>query len=226
MSASAVVVLEGSGFSDQGDVCRNLELQGAQVLRCLMPADLATPSLDLRLPELGQATHLLLRGNWTAEPEEVLLVNLLAARLRDQLKLQGNQVFVGIGRGALVLMNLLFGSLADFEWQDAFEDQSKWLQLKKVEQPATEWMGFLQGRAIFRIPDQCVGPYAGFKVSPWLRTEAGDPIGWHIDHRIFFSLVDPLAYAERAQLPEFGYTDLTSIPTQSILLEQLLGGGW
>jgi hypothetical protein len=58
-------------------------------------------------------------------------------------------------------------------------------------------------------------------VKPWIRSADG-VVGWSKGKRLYATLLDIFAYAERTQLPDFGYTDLLHVPTQAQVLDAFL----
>lgn len=210
-------VFEGPGFGDQGDVVRSLEFAGLRVHRVSAGAG----SLRLRstsIPELAESDLIVLRSPWSATPDEILYSRVLAERLQAVLPLKGDATVLGVGRGALVVLASLLGDLSSLEWTSCFEDSSKWIDvMSRTSRASVSLKAFVHGRATAKVS----GPF-----EPWLTHETAGPVGWHHQGRIWLSLVDVLSYAERAQLPEFGYADLTRVPTQSQIVEQIVRRLW
>jgi|GEM_PF-1499458 len=214
----SATVFEGPGFGDQGDVVRSLELAGLKVRRVSPGAGTARFSTADQADILG-SDFLILRSPWSATPEDILYAQVLAERLRRLLPLEDGPSLLGIGRGALVLLSILLGDLSSLEWSSAFEDSPKWVDLRSSTGSGNLTLkGFVQGRAVARVKHD--------RLLPWLTHEALGPVGWRIDKRVWISLVDILAYDERVQLPEFGYADLTQVPTQTQLIERFARGQW
>jgi hypothetical protein len=222
MSASvwkSAVLFEGPGFGDQGDVARSLGFAGLKAQRVsagggsrrLGPGD---------LPDVSSADFFVLRAPWSATPEEILYSTLLAERLKDVLPLSGGSAsLLGVGRGALVLLAAILGDLSKLDWTSAFEDSSKWIDVSaNGGGRSLSLKAFVHGRAVFNVEHP--------RLEPWITHETAGTVGWKIDGRIWISLVDILSYSERAQLPEFGYADLTQVPTQAQVIERFARRAW
>jgi hypothetical protein len=218
-----VLVFEGPGFSEQHDVVHNLKLQNIAVTQ--RRVSMHGPAMSVA--EINTMDLVLLRGPWTATPEDRVYSRLIADRLAPVLSpllaphASSKTAVIGIGRGALILSHLGFFKPLDFdemEWGEMFKAQGPWVSAR-LQRSEVEIMALIQGRALPHIDKAPTG------VSPWI-TQEGEPMpfGWQRQRRVFLSFVDLLAYAERTQLADFGYTDLLNIPTQAEVLDILLDG--
>ena len=213
------LLLEGPGFSDQGDFIETLKARRFEVERILVSSSL----VGKELKALEDADFVLLRGPWSAAPEDMALIQILGLRLRhafQKIKSKGgfrkDQTVVAVGRGALVLWATGFFEgveLSQIPWKEALSNDGPFLQCQ-LAQTQGRLLGLVQGRAL-PIP---VLP----KLDVWL-TRGMDVLGWHKD-RVFMTLVDVFAYSDRTQLDDFGYADLLSFPVQGHVLDAMLAG--
>jgi hypothetical protein len=213
------LIFEGPGFSDQGDLVENLKARRFEVEKVFVSSAL----LGREIHSLESADFVLLRGSWTAAPEDMAMAQLLGLRLRHafmKVKSSGgfkkHQKVVAVGRGALALWATgFYDSLAlhQVPWKEALTEDGPFLQCH-LPQTQGRLLGLVQGRAL-PIP---VLP----KLDVWL-TRGMDVLGWS-KGSVYMTLVDIFAYSDRTQLDDFGYTDLLSFPVQGHVLDALLSG--
>ncbi len=209
------LVLEGPGFSEQGEVLRNLGFAGfRQVQRFVWDA-----LDDAVAGDAAAADLLLIRGPWSLSPEERLLSKTMAAKLSGLDFSKGPSV-LAVGRGALVALELLVG--ANLVWESRFEDGARWIRLRSSEAEPSHLVGLRLGRAVPKMPATLLD---GRPISPWLVDDRGETMAWHVERKIWISPLDILAYAERTQLPDYGYADLTTLLTQADILDRFAKKG-
>lgn len=222
-----VLIVSGPGFAEQADLVRILEARGDDVK--VVPA-----WSEALASEAEVADAVLLRGAWTASPEEKLLARSLAdtiepaLRVLDRrLKLPPEQqpVIVGVGRGALVLLASKSLALGDFDrlaWTRAFDESTAWIDVRFRTDSKESFPALITGRAL-PASDAFA---ATLDPAPWIfaKRGGGESFGWRLRHRVYLSFVDTLAFGERSQLTEYGYRDLLALPSQTHILQTTLGG--
>ena len=220
-----VVVFEGPGFADQGDLISELKHRRINLVRHVMGQRVSDKDVALA----DSADVVLLRGPWVASAEEKMLCCLLARRLgeffaRLQKRCKGTEdsprIF-GIGRGAQILLssNLVDPkALAKLTWSEMFKDSGPWASAKieGIEKPV---QSLVLGRA---VANSIQLEAAGFK--SWIQIN-GENMGWkNASTGVHLSFVDALAYLDRSQLPGFGYEDLLGLGTASDVIDVMLKG--
>jgi hypothetical protein len=100
--------------------------------------------------------------------------------------------------------------------KEAGEPKKKKVKQKEFANP----LALLQGRAFPRIQGTESGP-----INPWIKS--GDvELGWKsFQKKLCFCLVDILAFSDRTQSQNFGYSDLSQVPTRLQVLDHLLRDG-
>ena len=231
------------------------------------------PGAEIR-QVLENAEAVLIKGPWTATPEERLYGVLLAKKMEflfselKQLWSRSNSGprVLAVGRGALAAMSssVLFPTpvLSEVEWSREFVSHGPWVKLdwhsdnadlktdngvrfssglskenenamgqtlafgnvqgskKQALKEFAKPMALLQGRAIPKIDK---AKYSEF--DKWL-VSSGIELGWKCyKKKLCMSLVDILAYGDRTQNQNFGYSDLTQQPTRLQILEHFLKEG-
>jgi hypothetical protein len=231
------------------------------------------PGANIR-QAIETAEAVLIKGPWTATPEERLYGVLLAKKMEflfSELKQlwsgskSGPRV-LAVGRGALAAMSspVFFSSLmlSELEWRREFVSHGPWVKLdwysdntdlktdngvrfssglskenenvmgqtlafgnvqgskKQALKEFAKPMALLLGRAIPKIDKAKHGDFEKWLVS------GGIELGWKCyKKKLCLSLVDILAYGDRTQNQNFGYSDLTQQPTRLQILEHFLKEG-
>lgn len=220
---SDVLVFHGSGLSQQGDLIQTLTEMQKKVKAIDVPVS------GIRRDELSSVSNCtvaVIRGPWTANPEESLFAELLSHRLGPfwelfERRLKGADPIklICIGRGALALMSspvLRSQVQGEVTWDPMFRDRGPWVNARWPEMKEN-LQCLVLGRAVPRI-EYSPRPV---EVKEWIRIEA-QSLGWHRGPNLWWSLVDPLAVSDRAQLPNYGFEDLLAIKTQATVLKMIL----
>jgi hypothetical protein len=224
-----LAIIEGPGFFDQDDLLNLSELSAYRIKKITWnDAKLAQ---ECEVPQV-----FLLRGAWTAGLEERLLVRQLATALAPGLEVierrqkaggTGSPLLIGMGRGALVVLASKAFGLCDFdtlEWEPCLVKEGPWVRVKLSAQASDPLPALVQGRARPVIKGGRLK-----ELEPWLRARRpdggeDDVLGLKLGNQILLSFVDLLAYSDRAQMPDYGYKELTAVPTQSKILAMLVNG--
>jgi hypothetical protein len=224
MSNKVAVVFCGPGFSDQGDVIENLRMKGFRV--DLVPVGFGEGEIPVPA-SLPLAQVVLLRGPWSASPEDRMMARLLALRMKPVMSLllsetpSPRKVFA-LGRGALILLESNeWRALMDEPvlWKDWANRSGPWAQVQTLPQHHSV-QALVWGRAVPTFSGKLKS-----QLVPWLRKD-DEVVGWRTATGVCLSMLDVLAYAERSQMDDFGYRDLLRYPVQAEVLDGLLTGQW
>jgi hypothetical protein len=220
-----VLVLSGPGFADQGDVLQQLQLN--QNVR-LSVFNVGAGVRPLIIEEFKTADLILMRGPWSATPEEMLYAGLLAKRLEPSFEILRQRILnnnsakiIGIGRGGLIILrSILEGAkeLAQIEWGTDLKELGPWASVR-VGISKSEIFALLQGRALPKISAKDEE-----KFKPWITMISGQVAGWRISEGVYVSFVDFIALGDRSQLADFGYLDLINVATQPDILDMIVTG--
>lgn len=230
MNNRKVLLLEGPGFSEQDDLFRKLVAQGHTVTCRSVQWTGKSEILEFDVADV-----ILLRAPWSTDATERLYVERLASALEPSFKRWQERrtaspaaapLLVGIGRGALILLSSRALGLADFdsiEWDPALESSSgSWIDADIAEAGLTQVGCWVTGRAL-----PSADTSFGDRLEPWMKAthQSVGPLGYVTpDRSIRLSFVDPLAANDRVQFPDFGYRDLSSIPTSGDVWDALMKG--
>lgn len=223
--AVKVLLAEGLGFGEQSHLLNELALQ-----------DISAETYDFEQAYsadfkkcMESSSMLVLRSRWSASIEENLLVRTLVKKHHsyfeaiDEMVRGGSLKLVAVGRGALLWLEWLRvqGKLgSQVRWSPESLPTGLWVDSKIYTKRLTtvSMRVLLSGRAT--ISGLNLG---GSEVRPWVEFR-DQAIGWVVNRDVYLSLVDVFALSERAQLPDYGYEDLSAVATRSNLVRMLLDG--
>ncbi len=220
-----VVLIEGFGFGEQSHLFNELSLHAID-----------TKSFDIDLPfssefktQVEDAGLVIFRSRWSATAEENIFVKTLFKKhlayfeVLDKLVCTNKVKVIGIGRGALLWL----------EWLNFTKKIETPLQWSPEDYVTNSWVNskvHTQHNSTISIPSLISGRahllrlnLGGMAVRTWVEQQE-KAVGWVINEGLYLSLVDVLALSERAQLPDFGYEDLSSISTRSNIVQMILAG--
>lgn len=220
------LVFVGPGFSEQNAMIRNLESLNLRVRTSFLPT--ANDSAELAKIARG-AQLIILRAPYWISPEELLYVDVMGQRLKhffEEFKhlggLQPEQKLLGIGRGAfLLLRSQMFGEpeMENVEFSKNFTVDHPWIGVEQKE------LNLKLNAFVFspQVPEWNTDTLK--KWQPWLWSQ-NTPMGWKSNQGgdVFASFIDILAFSTRKQMLDYGYEDLSHLPTQTDVLQRLIQG--
>jgi hypothetical protein len=173
------------------------------------------------LSAIPECDVVIMRGPWIPTSEEKLFSKILSKVFATAASKLANTKtrFLGIGRGALIILfsDALKFTAEDWDWDKAEGSPGPWIKTTIDGVPQSLFHSLLFSKIHPSIESLIKTP-----LKSWLKTEICD-VGWRSsDNRILLSLVDPCALLDPAQLPDFGYADLSNVKTQAAILDLLL----
>jgi hypothetical protein len=218
-----VLFVAGPGWASQGDFIENCRMFRDLKVQSLVLSPVKALSAE-QSETLAAADFIVLRGPWTASPEEKVLATLWARHFDAYLSAlkasNRSQKVMGFGRGALVLLlSKLFDQklIAELEWDEFFKDKGPWESCMFLNS-AERFLGLIQGRSLPRI-EKIPGALG---LEDWIKFSL-KTVAWQFRSQFYLSFVDPFACADRSQLGNFGYEDLLELPTQSGIISSVFG---
>jgi len=221
-----VLIFEGVYFGEQQHLSSELALNGFEVKVVNLDHSY---SEDFEA-ELEKAQLVILRSRWSASVEESVLTKLYSKKYSAYVKSLSKSVsekkvkLLLIGRGALFgLSSELLSATVDtnIKWKALNFLNKTWVDTSIRTKGHTKLglRALLSGRAI----PQGLNPCGDLKIEPWAKDE-NTCYGWSVGTNIYLSFVDLLSLSERAQLPDYGYEDLSGITNRIAFLNLFQSG--
>ncbi|HVJ63872.1 MAG TPA: hypothetical protein VM901_01315 [Bdellovibrionota bacterium] len=221
----SVTLIEGIGFGEQSNFQNELSLFSIDA-RSVDLDQLVAKDLRTSLPT---GAVVVFRSRWSATVEERIFIKTLVKRHQASLEVLSELLkekkisVVAIGRGAVLWLEWLKQSgviESELNWTPEAFNSNSWIDTKvhTLSNTTVSIRAMVSGRAFLARPN-----FGGHSVRTWV--DFGDRnIGWVIHDNLYLSPVDVFSLSERAQLPDFGYEDLSMISTRSNLLQMIMTG--
>jgi hypothetical protein len=220
-----LILIEGVGFGEQNHLLNELSLYSIEA----KSYDIDQPFSAEFKAQVEAAGWIVFRSRWSATVEESVFIKTLLKKHHayfealDELVKEKKVKVIGIGRGALLWLSWLEKTKkieSALKWTPETFMTNSWVDTKVYTNSDTSIVirAMVSGRAFLLRPNT-----GGMSTKTWVKIEDRE-VGWVFEEAIYLSLVDVLSLSERAQLPDFGYEDLSAISTRSNLIQKLLAG--
>lgn len=179
--------------------------------------------------EIDGSVLVVLRSRWSATVEENLFVKALVKKYQPYFEVLSELLaaekikLVAMGRGALLWLEWLaitqkMGAPLVFYPQDFAT--STWVdtKIRTLSNTLVSIRSSVSGHASLQTPD-----FGALAARPWIEN-GENTVGWVVENRTYLSLLDVFSLSERAQLPDYGYEDLSAISTRSNVIQMLVSG--